>query len=160
MIKWNEYTWYSKLAAVIFFIGVLPVLTFYIGTQYQATIDAIQQQDSQVVQDHPGHVPMPSNTGTQSLSVTQADNNKTVTFHVGDRFLLNLGEYEWNLSLSNQSVISRVKNIAVIRGAQGIYTADQVGTTVLSATGRPYCAQGAMCSMLEIAFHVTIKVVK
>jgi len=35
MIKFNEVTWYSKLAAVIFFIGILPVLTFYIGTQYQ-----------------------------------------------------------------------------------------------------------------------------
>ena len=35
MIKFNEVTWYSKLAAVIFFIGVLPTLTFYLGTQYQ-----------------------------------------------------------------------------------------------------------------------------
>ena len=33
-IEWNKVTWYSKLAAVIFFLGVLPVLTFYIGTQY------------------------------------------------------------------------------------------------------------------------------
>lgn len=34
-IKWNEVTWYSKLAAVIFFIGVLPILTFCIGAQYE-----------------------------------------------------------------------------------------------------------------------------
>jgi hypothetical protein len=33
-IVFNEVTWYSKLAAVIFFIGVLPVLTFCIGKQY------------------------------------------------------------------------------------------------------------------------------
>ena len=39
-IQWNIVTWYSKLLAVIFFIGVLPVLTFYIGTQYQGVIDA------------------------------------------------------------------------------------------------------------------------
>ncbi len=37
MIKFNEVTWYSKLAAVLFFIGVLPILTFYIGVQYQKT---------------------------------------------------------------------------------------------------------------------------
>jgi len=35
MIKWNEYTWYSKWASLIFFILVLPILTFYIGTQYE-----------------------------------------------------------------------------------------------------------------------------
>lgn len=35
MVKWKEVTWYSKLAAIIFFIGVLPSLTFYIGTKYE-----------------------------------------------------------------------------------------------------------------------------
>ncbi len=39
MIEWNKVTWYSKLAAIIFFIGILPVLTFYIGTQYQEVKD-------------------------------------------------------------------------------------------------------------------------
>lgn len=38
MITFTEVTWYSKLAAVIFFIGVLPVLTFYIGMKYQEVI--------------------------------------------------------------------------------------------------------------------------
>ena len=35
MIKWNEVTWYSKLGAAIVLFGVLPVLSFYIGTQYR-----------------------------------------------------------------------------------------------------------------------------
>ena len=35
MIKFNQVTWYSKLAAIIFFIGVLPALAFYIGSKYQ-----------------------------------------------------------------------------------------------------------------------------
>ncbi len=34
-IKWNEITWYSKLIAIIFFLGIFPTLTFYIGTQYK-----------------------------------------------------------------------------------------------------------------------------
>lgn len=34
MIKWNEVTWYSKLLAIIFFVGVFPVLCFYIGKEY------------------------------------------------------------------------------------------------------------------------------
>ena len=33
-IKFHEVTWYSKLAAIIFFIGVLPVIAFCIGKQY------------------------------------------------------------------------------------------------------------------------------
>jgi hypothetical protein len=36
-IKFNVVTWYSKLLSILFFIGVLPVLTFYIGTQYELT---------------------------------------------------------------------------------------------------------------------------
>ncbi len=35
MIKFNKVTWYSKLAAIVFFIGILPTLTFFIGAQYQ-----------------------------------------------------------------------------------------------------------------------------
>ena len=36
MIEWNKVTWYSKLLSAIFLLGVVPVLTFYIGTQYEA----------------------------------------------------------------------------------------------------------------------------
>jgi hypothetical protein len=35
-IKWNEVTWYSKLGAIVLFVGVIPALSFYIGMQYQA----------------------------------------------------------------------------------------------------------------------------
>ena len=35
-IKWNEYTWYSKLLAAIFFIIILPIWTFYIGMQFES----------------------------------------------------------------------------------------------------------------------------
>ena len=34
-IKLNEVTWYSKLGAVILFLGVLPTVTFYIGMKYE-----------------------------------------------------------------------------------------------------------------------------
>lgn len=33
-IEWNKVTWYSKLLAIILFIAVIPVWTFYLGTQY------------------------------------------------------------------------------------------------------------------------------
>lgn len=34
-IQWNKVTWYSKLAAIIFFVGVLPVFTFFMGMEYK-----------------------------------------------------------------------------------------------------------------------------
>lgn len=38
-MKFNEVTWYSKLAAVVLFVGALPALTFYIGVRYQEAND-------------------------------------------------------------------------------------------------------------------------
>jgi hypothetical protein len=38
-IKWNEYTWYSKSLAALFFIVVFPAWTFYLGMQYQKTMN-------------------------------------------------------------------------------------------------------------------------
>ncbi len=37
-IKWHEVTWYSTLGAIILFLFVVPILCFYIGTQYQETL--------------------------------------------------------------------------------------------------------------------------
>jgi hypothetical protein len=48
MIKWNEYTWYSRLAAAIFFIIVLPIWTFYLGQKYQETRHLKESNTSQV----------------------------------------------------------------------------------------------------------------
>jgi hypothetical protein len=39
-IEWNKVTWYSKLGAIILFVGVVPALSFYIGTQYQLMVSA------------------------------------------------------------------------------------------------------------------------
>lgn len=36
-LVWNKVTWYSKLLAAIFFIFVVPILTFYIGKEYENT---------------------------------------------------------------------------------------------------------------------------
>jgi hypothetical protein len=38
-IEFNKVTWYSKLGAVILFLLVVPVLTFYIGMKYQEVVE-------------------------------------------------------------------------------------------------------------------------
>ncbi len=42
-MKWNEVTWYSRIGAIILFVGVLPVLTFYIGMQYEKLLQQTQR---------------------------------------------------------------------------------------------------------------------
>jgi hypothetical protein len=42
-LEWNKVTWYSKWGAIILFLLVVPVLCFYIGTQYQAVMDQQSQ---------------------------------------------------------------------------------------------------------------------
>jgi nitrous oxidase accessory protein len=58
------------------------------------------------------------------IIITLADNGKTITLQGNESFLLKLGEdYDWNVTVDNQTVLSRVPNVLVIRGAQGIYKA-------------------------------------
>lgn len=75
-------------------------------------------------------------------TVTLADDGTTLPLQPGERFLLKLGEdYDWTVIVADQSIVSRVVNILVVRGAQGVYEAHQVGSTTLTATGDPVCRQ-------------------
>jgi hypothetical protein len=38
VLVWNKVTWYSKLLAVIFFLCVLPVWTFFMGRWYEEAV--------------------------------------------------------------------------------------------------------------------------
>lgn len=42
-MQWNTVTWYSKLGAVILFLFVVPILTFYIGREYERTIEVLER---------------------------------------------------------------------------------------------------------------------
>jgi hypothetical protein len=98
----------------------------------------------------------------QELSVTLADESKTIKLKVGQRFLLNLGsDYDWTPTVADQSIVSRVLGITVIRGAQGVYEAHAPGATMLTASGDPTCRQSKpACSLPSRSFEVTIVVEK
>ncbi|HVM73765.1 MAG TPA: hypothetical protein VMU13_02740 [Candidatus Paceibacterota bacterium] len=72
-IKWNEVTWYSRLLAIILFIGVIPTLFFYIGMQYEAiegkstTSPTIQSTASQTL-----------NTSQMGTIALQCANGKSI----------------------------------------------------------------------------------
>ena len=49
-LNWHEPTTFSRLLAIILFVGVIPTLSFYIGTQYQ---DMRSTKDDMVVYEFP-----------------------------------------------------------------------------------------------------------
>jgi len=101
----------------------------------------------------------PIQTGGQA-TVTLSDDGSTLRLHVGDRFLVSLGDqYNWDVSIDDQSVVSRVIGIAVVRGAQGVYEARTTGQTKLQAVGDLPCRQSRPpCLAPSRLFRLTISV--
>ncbi len=94
-----------------------------------------------------------------SLSVTLADNGKTIHLSSGQEFLLDLGDsFNWTVTIDDQSVASRVVNVTTIRGAQGVYRASKPGQTTLRASGIINCPRGQVCPSLAQAFQVQLNV--
>ncbi len=74
--------------------------------------------------------------------VTLDDNGQTIQLHVGERFLLKLGSnYNWIVSIADPTIVSRVPNVLVVQGAQGLYEAKRPGRTTLTAVGDLPCRQ-------------------
>ena len=91
--------------------------------------------------------------------ITLADNGKTFTLHPSESFLLNLGmdTFDWTVEIDHQNVLSRVKGVMVIRGAQGIYEAYSLGEASLTAVGNPLCRNSVpACEMPSIMFKITV----
>ncbi len=103
--------------------------------------------------------PLPGTGGTSasgSTQVTLADNGTSITLKVGQTFLLDLGaQYNWEVSVIDPSIVSRVVGITVIRGAQGVYRALAPGTTTLVATGTPACSQSTSSTTLTSTVSLT-----
>jgi plastocyanin len=97
---------------------------------------------------------------TSNQIVTLAQNNQEIYLKNGKSFLLKLGNnYNWNIDISDQNVVSRVVNIMVINGAQGIYKAHNPGTATLTAQGDPSCLSSIpRCTIPSILFRVNITV--
>jgi predicted secreted protein len=138
---------------------LIPLFTFILVSMLMVTGCAIQTQVPPVTSTPEIPVVSPTAAADQNV-VTLADSGKTITLKVGENFLLKLGnDYTWNINVSDESVISRVKNVMVILGAQGIYDALKPGTAVLSATGDPQCRQATpACAAPSIQFSVTVVV--
>jgi hypothetical protein len=95
------------------------------------------------------------------LIVGLQDQGKTVVMHVGDRFLLQLGEvFDWTVTSSDDTVVGRVINVMVIKGAQGLYEGRKAGEATLNAVGDPLCRTSTpACMVPSISYTLHVQVV-
>lgn len=95
---------------------------------------------------------------SQNTIITLAQNNQQINLQKGQHVVLNLGKtYDWSTNIRNYTVISRVPNIMVMQGVQGIFEAHNKGNTTLEATGDPPCLKATpRCAMPSILFQVNI----
>ncbi len=136
-----------------------PVPTEALPTPEVST--AVVSGTAVVVSPGPTETPAPQPTRgpDQQLVITLASDNQTYHLKVGQRFLVNLGmdTYNWDVTIADQSIASRVIGVMVIRGAQGLYEARAPGTTTLTATGDPLCRQSKpACMMPSRMVRVTL----
>ncbi len=110
-------------------------------------------------------LPQPTPAGPLVISgdaseVKLADSDRPVTMHVGDRFLLHLGEdYDWSVEVVDPGVLSRVIGVLTVRGSQGLFEAHKTGRTMLTATGDPPCRKvNPPCGAPSRLFQVEVMV--
>ena len=96
-----------------------------------------------------------------SVLVTKADNQRTVTAHVGDHIQIALGEdINWQLEPPDGTVLVRpIQNYMLVRGTQAIWLARSAGRSTIKASGGVNCPSGSLCPMLLAVFTATVEVV-
>jgi hypothetical protein len=92
--------------------------------------------------------------------LTIADNKQTLTFAVGDQFLIVLGtSHDWILESPDFRVLTAVPTLVRILGAQGLFEATARGQTGFKGTGKPRCAsEDPPCKSQSVEFEVKIVV--
>jgi hypothetical protein len=103
MIKFNEVTWYSKLAAIIFFIGILPILTFYIGTKFQEAkkITELSVENNVIHSTSPKAI-LSEQQPASCFSFTQSPKIETgdlVQLPIECAFTIGTGFFDWHFKI-------------------------------------------------------------
>ena len=128
---------------------VTAQLIMYIPRFSEHSIDIVVESEA-----------MPTRTAPSGRIITLDDNGKTITLQVNETFLLKLGEeYDWNITIDDQTVLSRKVNVLVVRGAQGVYEAHKPGRATLTAVGDPPCRRAKPpCAAPSRLFNLNVVV--
>ena len=103
----------------------------------------------------------PSPTPMSSVTVTKADNQQTVTAHVGDHVQIALGEdINWKLEPPDGVVLVQEanRNYLLVRGTQAIWLAQSAGRSTIKASGGMNCPSASACPLLLAVFTATVEV--
>lgn len=104
----------------------------------------------------PGETPTPN----EILTITLDDMGQTIPLSVGESFLLQLDDqYNWDVSISDRSIVNRATDIDIVSGTQGVFEALAAGTVNITATGKPACLDSQPpCEMPYNLFSITFEV--
>lgn len=93
-------------------------------------------------------------------TITLTDDGATVSVAVGEQVLVKLGtDLVWTVQLTDPTVLVRVRGVALIVGAQGLYAAEKAGSTLVTAIGDAACRTAVPpCMVPSRLFSVTIVV--
>jgi hypothetical protein len=94
--------------------------------------------------------PAPSAKAGDQVTMQNAESG--VTLHVGESFLLNLGDRDWNVRVGDETIVRLDTNATIPQGSQGYYTAFKAGKTKLYATSDPPCRRANPPCMLPTLF--------
>jgi hypothetical protein len=117
------------------------------------------------VSAEPLPTPLPTTAPTSGhpsdlRTITLADDGATVSVAVGEQVLVKLGtDLVWTVQMTDPTVLVRVRGVALIVGAQGLYAAAKAGSTLVTATGDAACRTAVPpCMVPTRLFSVTVVV--
>lgn len=95
-----------------------------------------------------------------AVTITRADDGRTVAARVGDTIQVALGtEYEWRLDPPDGVVlVPDARRLLLVRGTQALLHAAAPGRSVVQATGTIICPSGRACPQLAVLFRTTVVV--
>jgi hypothetical protein len=93
-------------------------------------------------------------------TITLADDGATVSVAVGEHVLVKLGtDLVWTVQIADPTVLVPIRGVALIVGAQGLYSAAKAGTILVTAIGDASCRTAVPpCMVPSRLFSVTIVV--
>lgn len=119
-------------------------------SSYTATFDSCGSSQEADVKTEP-----------KNVIVTLENKEKKISLNIGDTMLLKFGNenFDWNITVEDQKIIDRVKNVMVMSDAQGLYKAAAKGNTNFIVKGEPKCFKTApQCALAPVSFKVNVEV--
>lgn len=101
--------------------------------------------------------PTPAPTASAGGTVNLQNAESGVTLHVGERFLLDLGDLGWKIRVGDETIVAHNIEPNIPAGSQGYFVGLKAGKTILYATSDPPCRNASPPGMMP-SFFVEIPV--